>query len=102
MTVAVTLFNLAGDRTLEDYRRYSKEFIRPGMEAMPSVVRFRDYHVSETYDSGPPSAALVEVIEITDIAAFRRDNETGPGAEVAEDWARWCSSFEVLFCEELL
>lgn len=44
---------------------------------------------------------LAEVIDTTDLGAFEHDNETGPGADVARDWAACCSSFEMPFCDEL-
>ena len=99
--IALTLFRLQDGRTIDDYVEYSQRFIRPGMLAMPSVLAFRDFTVAESYDGATPSAQLVEVIDITDAASFKRDNESGPGAEVAVDWATWCATFEVLFCEEI-
>ena len=100
--IAVTLFTLKQGRTVDEYVDYSNSFIKPGMFAMPSVEGFRDFAVRETYDGREPSAQLVEVIEITDVASFKRDNETEPGSSVARDWATWCESFEVLFCDEIV
>lgn len=99
--IALTLFELKPERTVEDYLEYSRTYVKPGMAAMPSVLGFRDFVVARNYEGAEPSTQLVEVIEISDEAGFRRDNETGDGLAVATDWATWCTSFEVLFCEEI-
>lgn len=100
--LAITLFRLQPERTLQEYVEFSEAVIKPGMMAMPAVAGFRDFHVLESYDGAAPSATLVELIEIESVAAFKRDNETEPGASVAAEWATWVSSFEVIFCAEML
>ncbi len=100
--LAITLFTLKPDRTVADYVEYSNRFIKPGMLAMPAVKGFRDFHVLGSYDGAEPSATLVELIEIESVEAFKRDNESEPGVSVASDWATWVSSFEVLFCSEIV
>lgn len=101
MMLAITLFRLVPERSVEEYVAYSDAVIKPGMMAMPAVTGFRDFRVLESYDGAEPSATLVELIEIESIAAFKRDNESEPGASVAAGWATWVSSFEVLFCAEM-
>lgn len=101
MTLALTLFRLTEDRTVEEYVEYSQRFIHPGMLAMPSVLGFRDFRVLESYDGVAPSATLIELIEIESVEAFKHDNESEPGLSVATDWATWVDTFEVLFFAEI-
>lgn len=100
--VAITLFNLAPGRDVGRYRQYSDAVIRPGMRAMPSVVRFRDYEAVRLLDGTTSPWQLVEIIEITSPEEFLRDNETLPGKAVADDWATWVAEFKVLVCGDLL
>lgn len=100
--LAITLFNLLAGRDVDSYRRYSDDFIRPGMLAMPSVVGFRDYEALQWLDSSASPWQLVEVIEITSPKEFVHDNETMPGKAVADDWSTWVSDFKVLVCKDLL
>ncbi len=98
---AITLFTLPPDRAVTEYRDYSKAVAKPEVNAMSSVLAFRNFPVRESYDGGAPPATLVVVIEIADVASFKRDNETPPGSAVAEDRATSCASYEVLLCDEL-
>ncbi len=99
--LALTLFRLTADHSVDEYVEYSQRFIKPGMLAMPSVLGFRDLRVLESYDGAEPSATLIELIEIESVEAFKHDNESEPGLSVATDWATWVDSYEVLFCAEI-
>ncbi|GAA3932205.1 hypothetical protein [Microbacterium soli] len=100
--LALTLFRLRPGVTVEEYVDYSNSFIKPGMLAMPSVRGFRDFRVLSRYDGSTSQTELIEVIEIESIEAFKHDNETGSGGEVAADWAGWVDDFDVLFCAEII
>ena len=99
--LAVTLINLKSNRSPDVYKRYSKSFIKPGMNAMPSVKRFRDFLVTGAMGGGETRWQLMEVIEITSPAEFERDNNQDPGKKVADDWATWVEDYRVLYCDEI-
>jgi len=99
MIVAVTLFTLASDRTLQDYRRFSREFIGPGMLELPSVLGFRDGTALRQMGGDPAVWDGVEVIEISSPEAFEADHEVSPGKDVAARWMEWIDRFEVTFFE---
>lgn len=98
----IALFRLKPDRELDDYRRFSHEYIRPNMIKIPSVVRFTDWSVSRTLDGQSSRWQVAEVFEVTDHDTFIADNQRGIGLEIAERWAEWVEEFEVLLCEDLV
>lgn len=99
MIVAVTLFSLVSDRTLEDYEQFSREFIAPGMRELPSVRGFRDGTALRQMGGDPAGWDGVEVIEISSPEAFEADHEVSPGKDVAALWREWIDRFEVTFFE---
>lgn len=99
MIVAVTLFSLASDRTLEDYEHFSREFIGPGMLELPSVLGFRDGTALRQMGGDHAAWDGVEVIEISSPEAFEADHEVSPGKDVAALWTEWIDRFEVTFFE---
>jgi hypothetical protein len=99
MIVAVTLFTLAEGRSLEDYRRFSREFIGPGMLELPSVLGFRDGTALRQMGGDSARWHGVEVIEISSPEAFEADHEVAPGKDVAARWREWIDRYEVTFFE---
>jgi len=97
---AITLFTLDPDRSVADYRAFSRDVIRPGMVTMPSVRGFLDYEVTDSLESDG-GIQLVELIEITSPEEFNRDNEGVLGAPIAAAWSEWVSTFRVLFVRDL-
>ena len=99
--LALTLFRLKPGRTVEEYREYTVSTIRPGMNAMPSVLGFRDLEITGVMAGSDGGWQLIELIEITSEAEFEQDNTQPPGKDVADDWATWVEEFSVLWCREL-
>ncbi len=99
--LALTLFRLKAGHTVQEYRAYTESTIRPGMNAMPSVLGFRDFEVTGVMAGSGGGWQLIEVIEITSEEDFERDNAQPPGKHVADDWATWVEEFTVLWCQEL-
>jgi hypothetical protein len=100
--LALALFRLKPGRTVDEYRAYSERFIHPGMNAMPSVVRFRDLAITGTMDGSTGGWDLVELIDITSAEDFERDHAGPPGKDVADDWATWVEEYTVLWCDPLV
>jgi hypothetical protein len=99
--IAITLFTLRPGRTVEQYRDFARDVIRPGMVRMPAVLGFLDYEVVGSLEDDD-GIELVELIEITSPDDFNRDNEGPVGAPIAEQWLEWVTSFRVLFVRDLL
>jgi hypothetical protein len=97
----VSYFALAEGDTIEAYRTWSLEYVRPVMNAMPSVVTFLDFAVTGSMDAGGESWDGCEVIEVTDFAAFERDNAEGEGGRLAEAWRERLSSWSIGYLEDL-
>lgn len=99
--LAVTLFTLKSDRTLSEYREFTRQVIRPGMTRMPAVIGFLDYEVIGSLE-GDGGTQLVELIEISSQEEFLRDNEGPTGAPIASAWSEWVADYRVLFVRDLL
>lgn len=101
--LAVALFTLAPHCSVADYAELSRDTIRPGMAQMPSVLSFEDYAVLPTTMSGSPSEwHAAEVVRITSVADFHRDNSEPPGRQLAEIWNSVVASSNVFFLSDLL
>lgn len=101
--LAVALFNLAPHCSVEDYASVSRDIIRPGMAQMPSVLGFKDYVVLPTTMAGTLSDWQVsEVVQITSVADFHRDNSELPGKQIADHWNSVVASSSVFFLADLL
>lgn len=99
--LAITLFTLRPERSMEDFREHTLAFVRPEMMKMPAVLGFRDYAVTGTQDGATSEWDAVEVIEITNPEAFERDNNGEHGTSITRDWLTWVDRFTVLYCENL-
>jgi hypothetical protein len=97
--LAITLFRLADGRTVEDYRAFSLQTVRPGMLTMPSVLGFLDHRVVGGL-TALDGWELVEVIVIGSRGAFEHENAT-IGAALATEWETWVADFRVFFLEDL-
>ena len=98
---ALTLFRLKHGRTVEEYRAYTRAKLRAGMNAMPSVLGFRDLAITGVMAGSDGGWQLVEVIEITSPEEFERDHAVPVGKAVADEWAGWVEDYSVLWCENL-
>ena len=98
--LALTLFSLKETSTVNDYRAFSRDVIRPGMFTMPAVVGFLDYQV-EGGLTATDGWQLVELIAITSREQFEVDNST-IGADLAAQWEEWVQDYRVLFLSDLL
>ncbi len=99
MIVAVTMFRLDSGRTLDDYERFSREIIGPGMLELPSVLAFRDGTARCQMGGEPAVWDGLEVIEISSPEEFEADHEVVPGKDVAARWMDWIDTFEVTYFE---
>lgn len=101
--LAVALFNLAPHCSIEEYASVSRDIIRPGMAQMPSVLGFKDFVVLPTTMAGTLSEWQVsEVVQITSVADFHRDNSELPGKLIADHWNSVVASSSVFFLADLL
>lgn len=101
-TTVVALFNLKPEYELADYRSLSLSVIRPGMKKMPSVIEFRDFAVDpNTMANQLSDWQICEVIQITSVAEFRRDNAVFPGVEIVDAWNKVVESSTVMFMSDL-
>ena len=99
--LALTLFRLKPGRTVDDYRAYTEAKLHDGMNAMPSVVRFRDLAITGAM-AGSADWDLVELIDITSPEDFEQDHVGPPGKDVADEWATWVEDYVVLWCDPLV
>lgn len=97
MPIAVTLFTLAEGRTREEYRRFSKEVIGPGMLQLASVKGFLDGTALRQMGGADAEWDGMELIEITSPEDFEADHEVAPGKDVAASWNEWVDRFEVTY-----
>jgi len=97
----VAYFALAEGDTLASYREWTLSYVRPTMRAMPSVVSFLDFAVTGSMDDQDSSWDGCEIVEVTDFAAFERDNETGEGGVLAAAWRDRLASWSIGYLEDL-
>ncbi len=91
----VSYFALAETDTIESYRDWSLDHVRPIMRAMPSVVSFLDFAVTGSMDAGGERWDGCEVIEVTDFARFEQDNADGLGGVLAVEWRERLASWSI-------
>lgn len=97
---ALTLFSLKPGRTIEGYRAFALDFIRPRMIEMDAVLGFVDVEVVD-HLAGDDGWQFVEIMHISSPEDFKRDNESAEGAITAAAWNEWVESFRVLFVRDL-
>lgn len=98
----VTLFELRNRQQLPEYRQWSAEVVRPVMRAMPSVRAFKDYLIVGQMDGLDLGFQLGEIIEIADVEAFERDNATGEGKRLGDEWRTRCGRWSVIYLDDLV
>lgn len=91
----VTYFALADGDTIESYREWALEYVRPVMRAMPSVLHFMDGAVVGAMGAGGPTWDACELIEVSDFAAFEQDNQEGEGGTLARLWRERLDSWSI-------
>jgi hypothetical protein len=97
--VAITIFRLKAGLTVDQYRGFSLDTVRAGMQKMPAVEGFLDLQVCGAI-GGADGWQLVEIIKITSREEFLRDNAT-VGADLAQQWEDWVEDYKVLFLKDL-
>ena len=97
----VSYFRLAPGDSIASYRDWSLSYVRPVMLAMPSVVSFLDFAVVGSMDAGAEPWDGCEVIEVTEFAAFERDNAEGEGGRLAEAWRERLAAWSIGYLEDL-
>lgn len=97
---ALTLFQLKEGRSIEAYRAFALDYIRPRMLDMDAVLGFVDVEVVD-HLVATDGWQLVEIMHITSPTDFNRDNEAPAGAAVAAHWEEWVEDFRVLFVRDL-
>ncbi len=97
----VSYFALAEGDSIESYRNWSLSYVRPVMEAMPSVVSFLDFAVSGSMDAADTEWDGCEIIEVTDFVSFERDNAIDEGGRLAEAWRERLASWSIGYLEDL-
>lgn len=97
----VSYFSLREEDSITSYRDWSLAYVRPVMNAMPSVVSFLDFAVVGSMDEGGQTWDGCEVIEVTDFAQFERDNAEGEGAVLAAAWRERLAGWSIGYLEDL-
>jgi hypothetical protein len=97
----VSYFALAEGDTITSYRQWSIEYVRPVMNAMPSVITFLDFAVTGSMDEGGAGWDGCEIIEVTEFAAFEKDNAEGQGGVLAGEWRERLASWSIGYLEDL-
>lgn len=102
IAVVIVLFKLKSGVSLEEYRAFSKESVRPEMLRWQSIISFGDYEAERNYGLGDPlDHELLELIYVTSPKAFIEDNESPSGAVLARKWEALVSRSSVVFFKNL-
>lgn len=99
--VAITLFRMKPGHTVDEYRAFAHQVIRPGMAKMPSVTGFMDYWITGSMTPTDGGWQLAEIVRITSAAEFERDNQELPGLLIAQQWNEWVEEALVIYLAEL-
>ncbi len=63
-----------------DYEKWVREFDYPTAGKIPSIVSYRNYRLGGSFRQADVSYDYLEVIEVTDLEAYRRDLDALPHA----------------------
>jgi hypothetical protein len=64
-----------------DYEKWVREFDYPTGAAIPSIISYRTHRIAGPFRTAEIDYDYIEVVEVTDIDAYRRDLEEHPRAQ---------------------
>lgn len=91
MTERVFFLNRLRDGVApEDYERWIREVDYPLARSLESIRSYVVTRLDGTLDGGPSPYGYLEVVEITDLAAYRAELSSGPDSEAfAKEWSSY-------------
>lgn len=87
--------------TPEAYEQFVREVDYPAVERIPSIIRYYSLHVNgPAMGSAELPYDFVDIVEVTDIEAYRRDLEEHPAAlEVHGQSGKYVETIGTLWAE---
>ena len=83
-----------------DYERWVHEVDYPFARGLASINSYVVSRLQETLDGAPSPYAYLEVVEVTDIAAYRAELGAGPTMEAfAREWSSYVGESVAVFGE---
>jgi hypothetical protein len=71
-----------------DYERWIREVDYPFARSLKTIESYVVTRLTRTLDGNPPPWGYLEVVEITDVAAYRAELAAGPAMEAfAREWS---------------
>ena len=64
-----------------EYEKWVREFDYPTAKTIPSIISYRTHRISGPFRKADVPYDYIEVVEVTDIEAYRRDLEELPQAQ---------------------
>ncbi|TWB45881.1 REDY-like protein HapK [Nitrospirillum pindoramense] len=90
----IALFNLKPGVSVADYEAWAKAQDIPTVNGLASIDSFEVFRVTGLFGGGQPPYQYVEVLDISDMAAFGQDIATARMQEIA---AQFQAMADVLF-----
>jgi hypothetical protein len=98
----VVLFNLKPDADPAAYENWAKTTDIPGVNALASVQDFQVYRTTGVLGTDAPAPyAYIEVIDITDMAAFGADAGSEAVQKVAAEFQQFADNPQFILTEAL-
>ena len=83
-----------------DYERWVREVDYPFARGLESIRSYVVTRLDGTLDGGPSPYGYLEVVEITDVAAYRAELGGGPAMEAfAREWSSYVGESVAVFGE---
>ncbi|HEV2282194.1 MAG TPA: hypothetical protein VGX75_07365 [bacterium] len=73
----------------EDYERWVREFDYPTARTLSSIVSYRNFRLNAPFRKTDVGYQYLEVIEITDLEAYRKDLDSPPAQELRRQIAAY-------------
>ena len=83
----------------EAYERWVREIDYPTARRDPSVIKYEVSRLEGTLSGDRASIDYLEVLEITDIAAYRQALQTPEFKTLLEEWSEFVASSEAIYGE---
>jgi hypothetical protein len=74
-----------------DYERFVREVDYPFAERLETIRSYVVTRLDGLFDGGPPPHDYLEVVEITDLEAYRKSLDPGSSSEVQQFFDQWSS-----------